>query len=162
MNESLNESMLLHHRIDQLNAAYTAALDEKRFDDWPLFFLENGSYKVQARENFDRGLPLCLMDMESSGMMKDRIYGVLNTIYHGPYYMRHVVSPARVLSVEADVIKAQANYAVFRTKPGATSEVYNVGRYIDELILLDGELKIKSRRCVYDTEMILNSMIYPV
>jgi salicylate 5-hydroxylase small subunit len=94
--------------------------------------------------------------------MKDRIYGVLNTIYHGPYYMRHVVSPARVLSVEADVIKAQANYAVFRTKPGATSEVYNVGRYIDELILLDGELKIKSRRCVYDTEMILNSMIYPV
>ena len=162
MTQSVNDSMLLHHKIDQLNAAYTAALDEKRFDDWPLFFLEDGIYKVQARENFDRGLPLCLMDMESRGMMKDRIYGALNTIYHGPYYMRHVVSPVRVLSVDGDVIKAQTHYAVFRTKPGATSEVYNVGRYIDEMVDVDGELKIKSRRCVYDSEMILNSMIYPI
>ena len=158
----LNESMLLHHRIDQLNAAYTAALDEKRFDDWPLFFLEDGVYKVQARENHDRGLPLCLMHMESQGMMKDRIYGALNTIYHGPYYMRHVVSPARVVSVTANVIQAQTHYAVFRTKPGAISEVYNVGRYIDELVGVASELKIKSRCCVYDSEMILNSMIYPI
>jgi salicylate 5-hydroxylase small subunit len=162
MNGLLNDSVLLHHRVDQLNAAYTAALDEKRFDDWPLFFLEGGVYKVQARENFDRGLPLCLMDMESRGMMKDRIYGALNTIFHGPYYMRHIVSPARVLSAQADVIRAQANYAVFRTRPGAASEVYNVGRYIDELVDIDGKLMIKSRCCVYDSELILNSMIYPV
>ena len=162
LNDSVNDSLLLHHRIDQLNAAYAAALDEKRFDDWPLFFLEDGVYKIQARENFDRGLPLCLMHMESQGMMKDRIYGVLNTIYHGPYYMRHVVSPARVVCIDADTIKAQTNYAVFRTKPGATTEVYNVGRYIDELVEIDGELKIKSRCCVYDSEMILNSLIYPI
>jgi 3-phenylpropionate/cinnamic acid dioxygenase small subunit len=32
------------------------------------------------------------------------------------------------------VIRAQAHYAVFRTKPGDASEVYNVGRYIDELV----------------------------
>ena len=31
-------------------------------------------------------------------------------------------------------IQAQANYAVFRTKPGRLSEVYNVGRYIDEIV----------------------------
>lgn len=156
------ESLLLHHRIDQLNAQYIAALDEKRFNDWPLFFLEDGIYKIQARENFDRGLPLCLIDLESQGMMKDRIYGALNTIYHGPYYMRHVVSPVRVISVDSDVIMAQANYAVFRTKPGSISEVYNVGRYIDEIVDVEGCLRIKSRRCVYDSEMILNSLIYPV
>ena len=154
--------MVLHHRINQLNAAYAAALDEKRFDEWPQFFLEEGVYKIQARENFDRGLPLCLMHMESQGMMKDRIYGVLNTIFHGPYYMRHVVSQALVLSTEQGVIKTQTNYAVFRTKPGAVSEVYNVGRYIDELVDLAGVLKIKSRCCVYDSEMILNSLIYPI
>jgi salicylate 5-hydroxylase small subunit len=158
----MNESIMLHHRVDQLNAAYAAALDEKRFNDWPLFFLEDAVYKIQARENFDRGLPLCLMDLESQGMMKDRIYGAINTIYHGPYYMRHIVGPARIFSVDGEVIKAQANYAVFRTKPGATSEVYNVGRYIDEIVDVGGELKIKSRHCVYDSEMILNSLIYPI
>jgi len=31
-------------------------------------------------------------------------------------------------------IRAQAHYAVFRTKPGDASEVYNVGRYIDEVV----------------------------
>ena len=154
--------MVLHHRIDQLNAAYTAALDEKRLDDWPLFFLEDGAYQVQARENFDRGLPLCLMDMESQGMMKDRVYGITQTIYHGPYYMRHLVSPARLLSVEGELITAEANYAVFRTKPGGVSEVYNVGRYIDEIIKKGDSLKFRRRLCVYDSEMILNSLIYPV
>lgn len=160
------QSMLLHHQVDQLNAAYAAALDDKRFDEWPLFFTEDGHYTVQARENFDRGLPLALIALESQGMMKDRVYGITQTIYHGPYYMRHVVSPSRITShttsPDGDVIKAEANYAVFRTRPGSITEVYNVGRYIDELIRKGGSWKYKSRLCVYDSEMILNSLIYPV
>ena len=160
------QRLLLQMRVDQLNADYAAALDEKRFEEWPEFFVEDGHYKVQARENFDRGLPLALMALESRGMMKDRVYGVTQTIYHGPYYMRHIVSPARILShevsQEGELIKAEANYAVFRTKPGGVSEVYNVGRYIDELTNKDGSLKFRSRLCVYDSEMILNSLIYPV
>ena len=156
------EQLLLQMEVDQLNAAYAAALDEKRFDDWPDFFVESGSYKVQARENFDRGLPLALIALESQGMMKDRVYGITQTIYHGPYYMRHVVSPAQILSQENGVVKAQAHYAVFRTKPGDTSQVYNVGRYVDELVRSDGGLKFASRLCVYDSEMVLNSLIYPV
>ncbi len=158
----LEQSMLLHHQIDQLNAAYAAALDDKRFDDWPLFFLEDGHYKVQARENFDRGLPLALMALESQGMMKDRVYGITQTIYHGPYYMRHVISPTRIISQVDGVIKAESNYAVFRTRPGSVSEVYNVGRYIDEVIKKGDTLKFRSRLCVYDSEMILNSLIYPI
>jgi len=154
--------LMLQLEIDQLNAAYAAALDEKRFTDWPEFFLEEGQYKVQARENFDRGLPLALMALESRGMMKDRVYGVTQTIYHGPYYTRHVVSPAMVLSQEAGVVRAQANYAVFRTRPGDASEVYNVGRYIDEIERTPAGLRFRSRLCVYDSEMVLNSLIYPV
>ena len=156
------QSMLLHHQIDQLNAAYAAALDDKRFDDWPLFFTEDGHYKVQGRETFDRGLPLALIALESQGMMKDRVYGITQTIYHGPYYMRHIISPARITSLDDDVVKAEANYAVFRTKPGSVSEVYNTGRYIDEVIKKGDSWKFRSRLCVYDSEMILNSLIYPV
>jgi salicylate 5-hydroxylase small subunit len=158
-----SERLWLLHRIDQLNAAYAAALDEKRFDAWPEFFVTQGKYKVQARENFDRGLPLALMALESQGMMKDRVYGITQTIYHAPYYMRHVISPAQVLQVSADgVIHAQANYAVFRTKPAGVSEVFNVGRYIDEIVESGDELKFVSRLCVYDSELVLNSLIYPV
>lgn len=156
------DTLLLHHQIDQLNAAYAAALDEKRFDDWPGFFTDDARYTVQARENFDRGFPLALMALESQGMMKDRVYGITQTIYHGPYYTRHVISPATVLGQESGVVRAQAHYAVFRTKPGNASEVYNVGRYVDEIVHTAGGLRFASRRCVYDSEMILNSLIYPI
>ena len=156
------EKLLLQQEVDQLYAAYAAALDEKRFDAWPEFFLEDGRYTLQARENFDRQLPLALMDLESRGMMKDRVYGITQTIYHGPYYTRHVVSPAQVLSVKGELITAQANYAVFRTRPAGVSEVYNVGRYLDQVSRTDAGLKFRRRLCVYDSEMILNSLIYPV
>lgn len=160
------QSLLLHHAIDRFNADYAAALDARRFDAWPACFTEDARYWVQARENFDRGLPLALLALESQGMLRDRIYGTSHTIYHGPYYTRHVVSPARVTAAgagtAADPVRAGANYAVFRTKPAGVSEVYNVGRYIDELVRTDGGLKFKRRLCVYDSEMILNSLIYPI
>jgi len=154
--------LLLQLEIDQLNAAYAAALDERRFEDWPVFFVPEGSYRLQARENFDRGLPLALMALESQGMMKDRVYGITQTIYHVPYYTRHVVGPAQVLAQDGDRVKTQAHYAVFRTRPGDSSEVFNVGRYIDEIVRTPDGLKFASRLCVYDSEMVLNSLIYPI
>ena len=162
----LAEFLLLQWQIDRLNADYAAALDERRFDAWPEFFLEDGRYVVQSRENFDRGLPLALIALESRGMMKDRVYGVTQTIYHGPYYTRHVVGPAKMLPAqegdEGSLVRAQAHYAVFRTRPGDASEVYNVGRYIDEIVRSADGLRFRSRRCIYDSEMILNSLIYPI
>jgi salicylate 5-hydroxylase small subunit len=162
MSEAAVERLMLQMEIDQLNAAYASALDEKRFDEWPGFFLEHGRYKVQARENFDRGLPLALIDLESQGMMKDRVYGVTQTIYHAPYYTRHVVSPVQVLAQEGGLVRAQSHYAVFRTRPGGASEVYNVGRYLDEIVRTETGLRFASRLCVYDSEMVLNSLIYPI
>lgn len=160
------ERLLLQLEVDQLNAAYAAALDEKRFDAWPDFFVEDGRYMVQGRENFDRGLPLALIALESRGMMQDRVYGITQTIYHRPYYTRHVVGPAQVLAAQdgdaRGLVRAQSHYAVFRTRPGDASEVYNVGRYIDEIVRTGAGLKFASRRCVYDSEMVLNSLIYPI
>lgn len=157
------QSLWLHHRIDQRNAACAAALDERRFDEWPMFFTEACVYKVQARENFDRGLPLALIALESRGMLLDRVHGATRTIYHAPYYSRHVLSPAQVLRTDADgTVHSQTHYCVFRTKPGDASEVCNVGRYIDEWVDDGGVLMLRSRICVYDSEMVLNSLIYPI
>ncbi|MBC5765686.1 aromatic-ring-hydroxylating dioxygenase subunit beta [Ramlibacter albus] len=158
----MSTELMLRLEIDALNADYAAALDERRFDDWPEFFVDDAKYTVQARENYDRKLPLALIALESKGMMKDRVYGITQTIYHGPYYTRHVVGPARITAGEGERIRAEANYAVFRTRPGDASEVYNVGRYVDEIVRTGGGLKFAHRLCVYDSEMVLNSLIYPV
>lgn len=145
-----------------LYAEYAAVLDAGDWDRWPEFFLDECVYKVQPRENFERGLPLATMALESKGMLHDRVYGIKETLFHDPYYQRHVVSLPRVLAVEGERIQAEANYAVFRTKPSELSTVYNVGRYIDDIRRTDQGLKLASRLCVFDSEMIPNSLIYPI
>lgn len=156
------DRLLLQAEIDGFNADYAAALDEGRYDDWPEFFLEDARYTVQSRENHTRGLPLALLAFESKGMLRDRVYGITQTIYHGPYYMRHVVGRARMMGEEDGAVRAEAAYAVFRTRPGGTSEVYNVGRYVDAFVRTDAGLRLRSRLCVYDSELVLNSLIYPI
>ncbi|HEX5513270.1 MAG TPA: aromatic-ring-hydroxylating dioxygenase subunit beta [Gammaproteobacteria bacterium] len=141
---------------------YAAALDAGDWERWPEFFLDECVYKVQPRENFERGLPLSTMALESKGMLKDRVYGIKETLFHDPYYQRHVIGMPRVLAVEGDTIRAEASYAVFRTKPNELSTVYNVGRYIDVIRRTDQGLKLASRTCVFDSEMIPNSLIYPI
>ena len=59
--------------------------------------------------------------------MKDRVYGITQPNYYSPH-------PALVTAHVGNVMKAETNYAVFRTKSGSVSEVYYVGRYIDERI----------------------------
>lgn len=148
--------------VVELNAAYAAALDAQQWDAWPEFFLDDCVYRIQPRENYDMGLPLATLSFESKGMLKDRIYGITETIFHDPYYQRHVVGLPAIAHVEGDHIEAQANYAVFRTKPDEVSTVFNVGRYIDTIVRTDAGLKLKSRLCVFDSEMIPNSIIYPI
>lgn len=102
------------------------------------------------------------MSFESRGMLKDRVYGATDTIFHDPYYQRHVVGAPRVLSVDAGRIASEASYAVFRTKPNQLTTVYNVGRYEDVIRRTPDGLKFESRLCIFDSELIPNSLIYPI
>ncbi|MGX7006094.1 aromatic-ring-hydroxylating dioxygenase subunit beta [Caballeronia sp. KNU42] len=145
-----------------LYADYAAALDNNEWDRWPNFFTDECTYRLQPRENYERGYPLATLSFESRGMLKDRIYGASETIFHDPYYQRHVVGIPRICKVDGARISAEANYAVFRTKPDSMTTPFNVGRYIDTIQCTAGGLKFESRLCVFDSEMIDNSIIYPI
>ncbi|HEV3422879.1 MAG TPA: nuclear transport factor 2 family protein [Paraburkholderia sp.] len=151
-----------YQQLLALYSNYAAAIDNNEWGQWLDFFTEECVYKVQPRENFERGYPLATLSFESRGMLKDRIYGMTETIFHDPYYQRHVVGIPCVLHVDAQRIRSEANYGVFRTKPDEISTVFNVGRYIDTIRRTDAGLKFESRVCVFDSEMIANSLIYPI
>jgi salicylate 5-hydroxylase small subunit len=154
--------------FDLLNlySDYAMVCDSDKWEQWPEFFIESGTYRLQPRENFEQGLPLCLLALESKAMIRDRVYGVKETMYHDPYYQRHIVGTPRILSVERDVggerILSEANYVVIRTKLDGDSTVFNAGYYSDVIVRKPEGLKFQSRLCVYDSEMIPNSLIYPI
>ncbi|MEZ5704156.1 MAG: aromatic-ring-hydroxylating dioxygenase subunit beta [Burkholderiaceae bacterium] len=140
--------------------------DSADWDRWPDFFVEHGTYRLQPRENHEQGLPLCLLALESKAMIRDRVYGVKETMYHDPYYQRHIVGTPRIVSMDQEGgvqrIRSEANYAVVRTKLDGESTVFNAGFYRDAIVRTPEGLKFESRLCVYDSEMIPNSIIYPI
>ena len=148
--------------IQQLYADYASAVDSGQWNLWPEFFTEACVYKLQPRENYERGFPLATLSLTSKGMLKDRVYGITETLYHDPYYQRHVVGTPVVRKVENGAIYCEANYAVFRTKLDKESTVFNVGRYLDTIVQTAEGLKLKERLCIYDSEMIPKSIIYPI
>jgi salicylate 5-hydroxylase small subunit len=148
--------------LTQLYADYASAVDSGQWDLWPEFFTEDCVYRLQPRENHERGFPLATLSFTSKGMLKDRVYGIKETLFHDPYYQRHVVGTPVLRGVEPGRFHCEANYAVFRTKLSELSTVFNVGRYIDTVVRRPEGLKFASRLVVYDSEMIPNSIIYPI
>lgn len=152
----------LRHCIHDLYAAYAACLDDARYAEWPEFFTDDAWYRVVPRENYDRDLPLSTLSLKGKAMMKDRIYGVESTIFHAPYYQRHLIGLPLIDEQSNGTVKVQAGYSVIRTKRDATAEIYSVGKYIDEIRVGDTELKFSKKFCVFDNDIIPNSMIYPI
>lgn len=148
--------------LNQLYADYASAVDSGQWDLWPEFFTDDCRYRLQPRENHERGFPLATLSFTSKAMLKDRVYGIQETLFHDPYYQRHVVSTPVIREAEAGRYRCEANYAVFRTKLSDASTVFNVGRYLDLVVRTPQGLKFASRECIYDTEMIPNSIIYPI
>ena len=148
--------------VTQLHALYASVVDAADWDAWCELFTDDCVYRLVPRENHERGLPLATLAFESKGMLKDRAYAIRETLFHDPYYQRHVIGAPRVLHANSERIECESNYAVFRTKLSELTTVFNVGRYLDTLVRSSGGLRFASRVCVYDSEMIPNSIIYPL
>lgn len=158
----MDEPAAVWLEVMQLHAAYAAALDGGRFGEWPGFFTEDGEYRLVPRENHERGLPLATLAFDSRAGMLDRVYGIEQTLFHDPYYQRHVTAAPATLRVRDGRIECETNYAVFRTKLDQPTTVFNVGRYLDSIVRTADGLKFRSRVVVYDSELIPNSIIYPI
>ncbi|ARR53786.1 MULTISPECIES: aromatic-ring-hydroxylating dioxygenase subunit beta [Sphingomonadales] len=146
----------------QLYAAYAACIDEERFNDWPAFFTEDCVYRLVARENHEAGYPLAIMSLKGVAGLRDRVYGVTSTLFHAPYYQRHVIGLPLVKGRDGGALLVEANYQVIRTKRDKPSDLFNVGRYVDRVVRAGAGLKFAEKLCVFDSELIPNSIIYPI
>ncbi|MFY9512113.1 MAG: aromatic-ring-hydroxylating dioxygenase subunit beta [Rubrivivax sp.] len=139
-----------------------AALDARELERWPGFFTEDAVYRLQSRENHERGLPLAVMAFESRGMLQDRVYGALQTIYHDPYVQRHILGAPRILEAADGAWRCEASYLVIRTKRDAMPEVLSVGRTLDRIVATPEGLRFAERLVLFDNDLIANSIIDPI
>lgn len=151
--------------LDDLYNAYVVALDDGPLEDWPRLFVDPCDYQLIPRENYENGMPLAIMKCESTGMMWDRVNAVKEQLMFEPRYLRHLVSNIRVTARDEATgrLTVAANYAVMETLRDGFTRILNSGRYLDEVVRDgDGALKFAVKHCVFDSELIPNSIIYPV
>jgi anthranilate 1,2-dioxygenase small subunit len=143
---------------------YGAAIDDD-LDQWPEQFTEMGLYRVVARENYERGRLWPTMWCEGRGMMRDRVMAIRETSVYTPRQMRHFVSGIRVLEETLDGYRTQANFLIGESGPDGESHVFAMGRSVD-VVVRDSSaahgVLFAERTCVYDGNLILSTLIYPL
>ena len=147
--------------IEDFHCDYAAALDGCEIEKWPGFFTDDALYRVIARDNWDAGLPLCLMLCDGQGMLRDRAYAIAHTEMYAPRCVQHQISLTRVLSEEGGCIQAQANYAIYETLIDEPTRILQVGRYRDQFVWSGDRLLLRARDCVYDTVLVPNCQVFP-
>lgn len=153
---------VLRFEIEDLYAEYADVLDMMELERWPELFTENAFYDVIPRENYDRDLPLAIMRCESRAMMEDRVRAIRETLMFEPRYIRHLISNFRIKLGADGEIGVTANYLILETLSDEMTKILNAGRYVDTLVRENGVLRFKEKRCVYDSTIVPNSLIYPV
>ena len=155
--------------LEELYANYAGCLNEERFEDWPEFFTEACVYKIIPRENVERGLPLAAWWCESKGYLKDRVTAIRKTMMYAPRYVRRLVSGIRVLGGEeeaqrtgAATLRVRADYLALETLRDETTRVFSTGEHRDCIVVDDGRLKFREKLIVFDSELVSNSLIYPL
>ena len=140
-----------------LNACYGDALDRFDLSAWKALFTPDAVYRAQARENFDRGLPLAAIYLDGHGMMIDRITGIEKTLVFAPRFTRHVIGLSTI-----EGTTARTPFIIVQTVTTAAPEILVTGCYHDTLTDTADGLRLASRNAVYDNALIPNSLVYPL
>ena len=130
----------------ELNARYGDALDRFDLAAWKRLFTPGAVYRAQARENFDRGLPLAAIYLDGHGMMADRIMTIEKTLVFAPRFIRHIIGlPALI-----DESTARTPFLIVQTVTTTLPEILATGCYYDALSATSQGIRLASRNAVYD------------
>ena len=158
----MTDDLAVRLGIQELLAAYADCIDDERLEEWPDFFVDHAVYKVVARENVERNLPIATMSCTSKGMIQDRVVAIRKASVFSPRYLRHIVSSLRLLGEESGVYLLQANFAVFQTMQDEETKVFMVGKYRAKMVLSDSGPKFQELLAIYDSSQIPGLLAIPI
>lgn len=155
---SINERLA----VLELYAEYAAAIDDFRLDDWLSLFTDECSYRIIPRENFDRGLPLALVLCETRDMLYDRIVALKEANEYDIHTDRHLISGIRFRGRQAQHVKVEADFSVFRCDSEGQASLYAVGRYMDKIEVTDSLIRFSDKTVVLDNFCVPHAISTPL
>ncbi|HEX4183399.1 MAG TPA: anthranilate 1,2-dioxygenase small subunit AndAd [Caulobacteraceae bacterium] len=147
--------------VRDLMDRYISAIDNDHLEMWPEFFTDDCVYEIIPKENVDLGLPAPLIYCDNKRMLRDRVVSLRHANIFSPTTYRHFAS-GLTWKLDGEDILTRSNYLVINTSQAGQSIVYQTGVYADRLVWIDGALKFKVRRAIYDTSRVQTLLALPV
>jgi 3-phenylpropionate/cinnamic acid dioxygenase small subunit len=138
-------------RLAELNAAYAAAIDADRLEDWPSFFTDDCIYKITSAENHRRGYSAGVVYADSRGMLRDRVTALRSANVYERQSYRHIVSLPVIGAVGAESVTAETPFLVLRIMRDGRTDVFATGVYLDRIREDAGRLRFVERIVVCDS-----------
>ena len=141
---------------------YTYALDSGKLADWPMFFTEQGLYRITTRQNHEQGYPLSIMLCDNRNMLYDRLEATEKANIYEPHYYRHILSDSQPMQSTAGVVAARTSFLCVRTMLDGSTLLFASGEYHDEVVREDGALRFRSKTVILDQSRIDTLIAIPL
>ena len=140
-------------RLSALSAAYAAAIDADRLEDWPGFFEERCVYKVTTADNHRKGYAAGVIYADTRAMLQDRVLALREANIYERQRYRHILGMP-VLQPAADgLVAAETSFLVVRTMRDGRMDLFAVGAYLDKVAQApDGAMRFAERLVVCDSQ----------
>ena len=162
MNLTSFSEIELQYLVERLLARYAHCIDADELEAWPALFTADCLYKVIARENVERNLPVAAIFCDSQRMLTDRIVSARHANVYEKHTYRHLISSTVVAPLTDDRVRATSNYAVYRTRTNGATELYNTGIYHDEIVAQNERWLFQKKIVVFDTHRIDSLLVTPL
>ena len=152
-------------QIDELQARYIHALDNKDFAAWVDTFSheKDTSYFCISAENEEHGFPIALMYDDCRDRIEDRVT-FIEKIWVGTfqdYRTRHFIERTSCKKVGDGLYAVETNFSILYTPESGRSSVQVTGVYRDEIAVNGEDAHFRSKRAVYDTTVLPRYIVYP-
>jgi len=151
----------LINRVERLQADYVDCIDDERYDEWPGFFVEDGSYTIISRDNYRRNLPFGFICCDNRRMLRDRITSMKSANIFEPHTYRHVLGRTAVAPAEEGGWKARTSYMLARIMHDGDQELFSTGVYDDWIVEDQGTLRFRRKRVITDSGRIDTLIVIP-
>jgi p-cumate 2,3-dioxygenase beta subunit len=130
-------------------------LDDWKLKEWEALFTSDGSYHVPTTGAPEDASPETMLFYVADDRFRigERVARLMKKGAHAEYprsKTRHMVLNVRIESRSGDELVVQSSFMVHRSKDSSSS-MY-VGHYRHRLVVVDGHVMIREKRCTLDTD----------
>ena len=119
--------------ISTLNAAYAAAIDADRLEEWPDFFHGECLYKITTADNVAKGYQAGIVYADTRNMLVDRVAALRQANIYERQRYRHILGMPLIVPGTDGSVTAETSFLVVRTMREGQMDVFAVGVFLDKI-----------------------------